>query len=390
MSAPSAAGPHTAAGSRPTRILLLTDNLKVGGVQTVVAQLANAYSSRGYDVGVAAEAGGDIWSRLPAAVSRHIAPNHKGTSGTIRRVLWLAALLRRERYDIVHAHQRGAALAARVAAAFTHVAVVEHVHNVFLPVTARVTSFRGHRLIACGPAIERMLVQDYKRPAHRIDVVPNGVPDTAGTSGLELPAARGTVPHLVAIGRLVEQKDPLRFVRTIHALNRDAVTVTATWVGGGELLQAATTLRDELGLSTLEFVGETADTQKYIFGADLLLMTSRWEGLPLVLLEAMALGRGAIVPDAGSCSYAVADGVNGRVYPVDAQPEEIAAVLRDSLDASVLAKWGRASRERYRRSFSSERMAEEIEAVYKKALQARLPTSAAVLSPAPKLQKGSR
>jgi glycosyltransferase involved in cell wall biosynthesis len=101
-----------------------------------------------------------------------------------------------------------------------------------------------------------------------------------------------------------------------------------------------------------------------MLSADLLVLTSRWEGLPLVALEALALGRGIVAPDVGSCRDVVSPGENGLLYPPDATAEEIAALIRAALDPDTLRRWGRASRTRFERDGGMPRFIDGIRAVY--------------------------
>lgn len=355
-------------------ILLLTDSLEIGGLEAVVVRLANELVGRGHHVGVAAEAGGHLWSRVDPRVRRHHLPAVEKGPLRLGLALWLRREIARGRYDVVHAHQRGVALFARLAVRGLKVVVVEHVHNVFLPVSQLRTSFRSPELIACAPAVRSMLINDYGRPESSVSMVMNTVADLGEGEDLTLPAvasasAAATSPfHLVVVARLTEQKDPTRFVRVMAALEGAEAPVTATWVGDGELRDEAEALASELGVTTLSFVGDSDDVRSHVLAADLLVLTSRWEGLPLTLLEGLSLGRGAIVPDAGSCSQAVVDGVNGRVFDVDATPEAIAAVIRESVSVDTLAEWGDRSRQRYESEFGGDRLIDGVTRVYARAL----------------------
>ena len=206
--------------SVPLRVLLLTDSLDVGGLERVVVTLAGELSGRGHEVTVAAEPGGALWDELPDDVTRAVAPSRRTVTDRLRHARWLARLVRRGRFDVVHAHQRGVALLARLARTGTRTRVVEHVHNVFLARgVEKALSFRGDHLVACGTAIARMLTADFGRPAARTTTVPNAVPDRGAGLDLVLPSSRGVRPTVLAVGRVSAQKDPHRFVDVVAALN---------------------------------------------------------------------------------------------------------------------------------------------------------------------------
>ena len=352
-------------------VLLVTDNLNVGGVQKVVVQIANLLHQRGVRVGIAADRGDLFESDLAGGIRRHFPPAGTGIRSRISYARWLRATIRAHDYSLVHAHQRGVALVANVVTLLTSVPVVEHVHNTFKRSASTVASFRSDELVACGPAIEQMLLKQFKRPAARVTLVANSVADAGYGADLTLPIARGASikPRVVAVGRLSDQKDPLRFTDVIAELNAsDGGEVFATWVGDGNLRSSVEQRITDLQLGEMDIAGETGDVRTRILSADLLLMTSRWEGLPLVILEAMALGRGIVASDAGGSADLVNDGVNGLIYPLDASASDIAADLRPHLGVNTLVRWGERSRALFLEQHSPELMIDALSRVYARAV----------------------
>jgi glycosyltransferase involved in cell wall biosynthesis len=98
--------------------------------------------------------------------------------------------------------------------------------------------------------------------------------------------------------------------------------------------------------------------------AEVLVMPSRWEGLPLVALEAMRAGLPVIATRVGGIPEAVQDGVTGRLVELDA-PSELASVLA-GLDAGTLARMGVNARRRYLEAFQVQRVVHELDALYRK------------------------
>lgn len=359
----------TTEAARPRhRVMMLTDSLDVGGLERVVVMLGTELAARGHQVTVVAEPGGALWDDLPVDVRREPAPMQRTLVERARYVRWLARRIRSGEFDVVHAHQRGVALVARLARVGTAVRVVEHVHNVFAPDRTRWLSFRGDRLIACGEAIGEMLVEDFHRPPARITAIPNAVADLGATEDLTLPSTSGVPPTLLTIARTSPQKDPERFIDLIAELNAHGTRVHGVWVGDGDLLQHC---RDEVarrGVAGLSFVGAHADVLPFLRQADVVLLTSRWEGLPLVLLEAASMGRPLVAPRVGSCAEVVEHGTNGMLFDVDAEPSEIAALVEKILDPGELTRMGAASRDKYLRGFTVDGYVDRVEEVYRRAL----------------------
>lgn len=102
--------------------------------------------------------------------------------------------------------------------------------------------------------------------------------------------------NVAFVGRMTYQKDPVKFVEAVGAMNRDR-RVTAVMVGSGELEGVVRGRISELGLEgTIDMVGFQSNPYRFISASDILMMPSRYEGYPMVALESMMLG----VPLVGS------------------------------------------------------------------------------------------
>jgi len=164
---------------------------------------------------------------------------------------------------------------------------------------------------------------------------------------------------------MVRQKgyqDLLEVVPGVSARRPDARFV---WAGEGslegELRARARALDVEHAVC---FLGRRADVPDLLAAADLFVLPSRFEGLPLVALEAMAAGLPVIGTRVCGTSEVVLDGVTGRLVPPGAAPELTAAILEALEQPERSTRWGAAGRERVEREFSAGRMTRETIAVY--------------------------
>jgi glycosyltransferase involved in cell wall biosynthesis len=94
-------------------------------------------------------------------------------------------------------------------------------------------------------------------------------------------------------------------------------------------------------------------------------MPSRWEGLPIVALEAMRAGLPVVAARVGGIPEAVLDGVTGMLVDPDS-PSQLAAALR-GLDAATLRRMGASGRRRYEEQFQVGRVVSELDAIYRRA-----------------------
>lgn len=350
-------------------VLHLNDGLDVGGVERVVVNLANSTWSKGARVGVAAADGGGLWKELDSGVGQYRLGPRSGLLGNLRWFAALVRIVRRDSWLVVHVHQRGPALLARLALLGTSVPVVEHVHSLFEATPLhKFLSFRSHRLIACGSEVGSMLERGFERPRSSIAVIANAVIDP-GEVEWRPNASDDRLLRVIGIGRLSEEKDPIRFVDTVLALRNRGYDCSARWFGDGPLRNEVEQHVRSNGLEgVVELPGVTGEVGAEIGGSDVVLLTSTREGLPLTILEGMGVGRPVVAPNVGSCGDVVKDGENGILFDVSASPSEIADRIAEAYSAGRLEEYGRAARKFFADSSSLEAMTSKILEQYEIAL----------------------
>jgi glycosyltransferase involved in cell wall biosynthesis len=170
------------------------------------------------------------------------------------------------------------------------------------------------------------LTRDFGVPDHRIEVLHNPVDET-GLRASATPIVRvpGPGPRYVAVGRLTEQKG---FDRLIDMMARVNGAVMLTILGDGPARDALEAQRDRLGLRDRVILpGFAADAARHIAGADALVLSSRWEGMPNVALEALALGTPVIAtPQAGGIGEIAQAAPPGAVVLANPGPKFVLAM----------------------------------------------------------------
>ncbi|MEO0421323.1 MAG: glycosyltransferase [Pseudomonadota bacterium] len=140
---------------------------------------------------------------------------------------------------------------------------------------------------------------------------------------------------MVQVGRLESQKEPALALRTLARLaqNDDGREWGLVYVGDGSLRQQLETTARSLGVAERVHITGLLPPEAigaYLHGADVFLLPSRYEGMPIALLEAMATGLPAVASDVGEVRRVLRDGVNGWVIPTHERSAEhfAAAVAR--------------------------------------------------------------
>ncbi len=347
--------------ARRPRILLLITLAETGGAQTYVAGLLPALVER-FDVVVAAHGDGPLRDATHSAGARFISLRH------VRRdlhvvhdllgVLELARLMRRERPDIVHANSSKAGLLGRLAAAPARVPVrVFTVHGWAFKAYSGVASalYRWADRLTAPLTTVTICVSERERSAGvaartcraaRTVVIP-----TAVDADTTVPSRRdGRPPRIVTVGRLAAPKDPVTLVRALAALHD--VPFSAQIVGDGPERPVVESEIRAAGLEpAVELTGERHDVPQLLAQADVFVLSSRSEGAPISVLEAMAAGLPVVASAVGGVPEIVDDGTTGVLVP-PGDPAALAAAIEPLLaDATLRDRLGDAGRARVRERF---------------------------------------
>ncbi len=175
-------------------------------------------------------------------------------------------------------------------------------------------------------------------PASRVSTIPNGI-DCAWIARqarlpARLPPADPGVKTIVTIGRLVAQKDHATLLRALAAIG-NAKNCRLVILGSGPERSALHALADTLGLAgRVHFAGYQANPYPYLAQSDLFVLSSRYEGMPNVLLEALACGLPVVSTDCPSGPREIlADGAYGELVPV-ADAARLALAIAHALAAT--------------------------------------------------------
>ena len=267
----------------------------------------------------------------------------------MRALIELVRLFRRERPDIVHTHSSKAGLVGRLAARIAGVPVVVHTvhgwsfHEGMSPV-ARAVAVRIERLAARWTST-LVVVADhdaeigsekgigrwgqYALVRSAVDV--EALRRAAG-SRAEARAALGIpegVPVLGTVTRLCRQKDPTTLLEAARRVVDSRPDARLVVVGDGPMRADVEQLIDELDLRPhVSLLGPRTDVAALLPGFDAFVLSSLWEGLPRVVIEAMAVGVPVVATDVGGIDEAVTDGVSGLLATAGDAEALAGAVLR--------------------------------------------------------------
>ncbi len=369
------------------RVALVVGQLSVGGTERQVHELARTFRATPVQPIVVSltDRVAPFGTRLRQAGVTVVALDHTAL-GVPGRVRALARLFRAAGVDLVHSFG-DAAGAFSVAA--TLGLRLPHVHSVrsgrrgrplWSALLRGLVAHRAAAVTANSEALRREMVSSYRLRPSRVYLTPNGV-DMDRFSGLDPAAAlrrdlglTETARVVAYVGRAHPTKDIPSLVDVIRQVDRRwserADPPCFVLVGRGLEAQAGR-LAASLRRATIRHVGVIADADRVISACDILLLTSRSEGMPNVVLEAMAAGKAVVATRAGGIPEAIVDGRTGRLAPVGDARALATALLALSTDDEARDALGRRARTRVRRLFSPAAARDAVCGVYRDVLGVR-------------------
>jgi glycosyltransferase involved in cell wall biosynthesis len=220
-------------------------------------------------------------------------------------------------------------------------------------------------------------------------VIPNGVdcekfsPDSAARTRARNELGLGTKFTWIAVGRIEAVKDyptMLRSFSVAQLAHPEAVLLIA---GDGVLRPETERLAASLGLqSSVRFLGIRNDISYLLNAADALVLSSKWEGLPLVLLEAAACGLPVVATDVGGNSEIVCHGRTGFLVQADDQ-QTLASAMESMMDACPENRIGMGAEGRARvvASFGLDAVVSQWEELYRAAIEGRASLESSTIEP---------
>jgi glycosyltransferase involved in cell wall biosynthesis len=370
------------------RVCTVVNNLDGGGLERVAIELMRGLDRTRFELSLICL---DGRGRLFGAVDLprdSVLVLHKRTTARLGMnvdvdVIWrIRRFLADRQIDVVHAHNLApltyAGAAARTLRHRPRIVYTEHSGG--RAVAAR-TAGRARRMrtalylripdlvVAVSIDLSRWL-RDILHRSERLVVIHNGI-DATGYETFDAAAVRQSLgiparaPVVGTVASLSTPKNLQLLLMAAAEVVRSLPQCRFVIAGDGPQRDALRAQANALGLDNhLLFLGYRPDVSAILSALDVFVLSSAWEGLPLVLLEAMAAGKPIVSTDVGGCREAVVDGVNGTLVPPGAAAALATAIVRYCTDGEQARRAGGRSRERYVEHFSVDRMLARYEETF--------------------------
>jgi glycosyltransferase involved in cell wall biosynthesis len=375
------------------RILHVTATT-TGGVGLLILFLVKHMDPRAFDLAVAFGRGYLLDRSFDeAGVTVHTLSTSRriGIRSILKGTFEVYRILSRGHYDIVQSHTSVGGVIGRLAgwAARTPV-VLWTVHGLgahpghpawkrllLRSVESVLDWFTNHYVAVSEDLREQGMCAGIYR-ADKVTVIPNGLQLDHVPSVFDVSAKRRDLgipagcPVIGTVTRLEPQKANEVFLQAVARVIGRVPNLVTLIAGDGPERKKLEELAAQLGLTErVSFLGWRADAVELLGALDVFCMSSRWEGCPMVLLEAMAMRRPVVATDIGGVREIVINEETGLLVALD-DPEALAnAVLHLLGDDAKRERFGEAGRRRVKERFSAEGMLDAYGRLYRNLAPAR-------------------
>lgn len=357
------------------RIVQLVENLELGGLERMAVELAIAQQQSGHQVSVyCLFDAGPLADQLEAA-GVSVLTFDKPVGFSLSTILAMAKCLGLDRVDVVHGHNPGVHHYGALAAWLAGVPVCINTRH--SAVTSQGVPYQERYFRWMKPLTSQVVfVCDFVRqalqpklgyPGKKCSVILNGI---SLEPLLAHPASPGQVKPRVrfgTIGRLVPAKGHSVLIDAFAQVSQSAPGAELRIFGYGALEQDLRRQIARLGLEgKVHLEGRTSDSAAALGGFDIFVLSSVTEGLPLVILEAMAAGLPVVSTNVGGIPEVLAKESSWLCPPGNV--EALAAVMLEAARCGDLAERGEAARRLALSTYGLEHMAGKYDGLYKSLL----------------------
>jgi glycosyltransferase involved in cell wall biosynthesis len=365
------------------RVLHVITEIDRGGAENHLFDLVKHQLTSGMTVTVAYLHGEGYWKGPLEALGAEVHPLCLRFYGELKPLVRLGRLIRSKEFDLVHAHLPPAELYVRLALLGISrkalpLVITKHNEERFCDgpgkrILGRWVARRADRLITISEAVKGYMSgpglgvdqRHLETIYYGIDAAQFGESRRAAAASLRKYWDIATEELAIGfVGRLVPQKDIGTLIRGFALFAATFAEAKLVIVGSGPLDGELRRVAEELRMSgRVVWAGFRDDIATVMSAFDIIALTSVYEGLGLVLLEAMASRLPVVATRVGAIPELVTDGETALLVSPQ-RPEELAVAFHKLADGTMRARLGEAGRARVVREFTLEKMCQQTDALY--------------------------
>lgn len=339
--------------NKKIKILFILPSFGVGGAEKNTLNLSNYYISKGYIVGVLVFTDDiELRKKLNPSIDFFQINSHR-----LRGGVWKAAkIIYKYKPNIIYANMWPITLISQFAKLISfsnaNLIMVEHINlssglvlsSLFERFLAKLTHlfFRlvGTKFVAVSSGVKRDLISNYKLKENQIKIIYNPVienaPSLVNVSKYAIKKNSTSAINILSVGNLKKQKNYKNLINSVNILVNRGYKINCMIIGDGGERNELVELVGQLNLNnSIKFLGRLIDIEKYYILTDVFVLSSSYEGLGNVLIEALSFGCRIVSTD---CDYGpreiLEDGKYGVLVEKD-NPLELANGIEKSLSIEL-------------------------------------------------------
>ncbi|GBG57981.1 glycosyl transferase family 1 [Sporomusaceae bacterium FL31] len=359
------------------RVLYITARADYGGGPEHLFQLIKGLHNRGYKIFVAAPKDEPYWHKYSSIIGQTSLFEIPHRRFSIFKVFQLIQFIRANNIEFVHSHGKGAGLYSRIIRMlYPSVKIIHTLHGVHYQEYGRLTKILYFYLerflstftdkfinVSMGEQQQALKLGFYQR--NRSVVIHNGVNiernvlhnrNIIGLSDQDF--------VVVNISRFDYQKNIKMIIQIAEKLIKKT-RIKFLLVGDGPDKAELEKYAKDNGLNNIIFAGFQADVSHFLNKADIYLSTSRWEGLPLAIIESLAVGTPVIASDVVGNNEAVEHEISGLLFPLDRLDIAVEYILYMFIDDRIRASYSDRALKAYNKHFRLDKMISNTRNLYK-------------------------
>jgi sugar transferase (PEP-CTERM/EpsH1 system associated) len=356
---------------RPIAVVHLVSGLNVGGLEMVVLNLVRHCDRDQFRPTVLCLQEKGLLAPSFANLNTNVESLDCSTLPKAQTLYRLVRRLRKLRPHILHTHNINPHIFGAIGARISGVPFVIHTKHGRNYPDRPVAVFKNwfascftDRIVAVSEDAARVVREIERVPGRKVMVIRNGIDLEAFRY-----VPRNAKPmgkHAVHIARLCVSKDQSTLLRAARQVLEVEPDFRLTLVGDGPDREALRALKESLELGEkVSFLGERHNVQKYLSDADLFVLSSVEEGIPLTILEAMATGLPVVATEVGGNPEVVIPNETGFLVPPRAPNLLASAILELVRDPNRAQCMGFSGRKRVEQGFDIRKVVADYEALYK-------------------------
>ena len=357
----------------------ITHDLAIGGLQQVVVNICRSIDRDKFDVSVLClRTLGEFVPEVESlGIKVHSLPQkERGTD--YLSFLKVAKILRQEKIEVIHTHNTQPFIDGTIGALLSGVKTIVHTdHARNFPDKLRymlaehIMSYFAYSVVGVSEHTSANLINYEKISPKKIMTIENGIDGSRFEIEIDRQekkrelGIRNNGPVIGLGVRLAKQKGITYLLQALPQVIKAFPDITLVIVGDGELKEELQREAMQLDIeNNVLFLGARLDIPELLKLFDIYVLPSLWEGMPMVLLEAMAAGCPVVATDVGGVSKVIEDKQSGLLV-ASQNPEQLAvAIIQLLADEQLQKEYTQKGLQKFKKKFSAEIMTKQYERVY--------------------------